>query len=267
VMDAAGVDLQVLSPSSLVPDLADPDAAARAARIGNDRLSAVTRRWPDRFAMFGVVPLANVASAIEGIDDALARPGCAGIGVATSVRGRSIADPSFDPLFEELDRRSAVIFIHPAGRGADSTLVQSLGFDWLIGATLEATIAVTHLIARGIPSRFPRLRIVNVQLGGALPMLVGRLDNQFPRAVPDAPEPPSIAARRMWYDTVVHAHGPALVAAAASLGVERLVLGSDYPYVRGDRYREAIEFVGSAGLTPEQAGAILDANAARLIGY
>lgn len=265
LMDQASVDVQVLSTSALLADSSDPAAAGRAAAIGNEALSAIARRWPDRFRYFALLPLSSVEAAVAGLDDALGRPGCVGINIATSVHGRSIGSADFDPLFAELDRRSAVLFIHPAGRAAESELVRSLGFDWLVGATLEATIAVTHLIARGIPSRYPGLRLVNVQLGGALPMLLRRLENQFPRAVPDAPEGPPAAAQRMWFDTVSHGHAPALEAAAASFGTDRLVLGTDYPYVRGDRYAESVEYVGQAGLSTHDVAAVLGENAQRLL--
>jgi aminocarboxymuconate-semialdehyde decarboxylase len=96
-------------------------------------------------------------------------------------------------------------------------------------------------------------------------MLLQRLDDQYPRAFPDAAEPPSQAARRMWYDTVGHAHAPALVAAAASLGADRLVLGTDFPYARGDHYRRAVDYIAEAGLEAAESSAILDTNAAELL--
>jgi aminocarboxymuconate-semialdehyde decarboxylase len=188
-----------------------------------------------------------------------------GIAVATSMLGRSVADEDFDPLFAALDQRSAVLFIHPAGDAIGSELVQRLGLGWVIGAPIEATVAVTHLVASGIPTRYPRVRIVVSHLGGATPMLVRRLDNQFPHAVPDAPEPPSVALRRLWFDTVSHGHTPALAAAAMSVGADRLVLGSDFPYVRGERYAEAVSYVEQAGLEPEAEEAILGGTAEGLL--
>jgi aminocarboxymuconate-semialdehyde decarboxylase len=265
-MDEAGVDLQVLSPSSLQPALADGAAAAAAAALLNDRYAEVVRRRPDRFAAFAVVALPHVEVALEGLDAALARRGVVGVAVATSVAGISIADARFEPLFAELDRRAALLFIHPAGEAAGSPLIEGLGLSWALGAPIEDTVSVTHLIARGIPSRFPHLRIVNAHLGGALPMLLQRLENQFGRIAPEAPEPPRVAARRMWFDTVAHGHVPALVAARLSFGAARLVLGTDYPYVRGEHHRAAVDYIGAAGFTDADTVAIRDTQAATLIG-
>src|SRR5215472_18163836 len=89
------------------------------------------------------------------------------------------------------------------------------------------------------------MKILNSHLGGALPMLLQRMDNQVPWEAPDTPERPSLAARRMWYDTVGHAHPPALRCAADSLGADRLVLGTDFPYQNGTAYERAVGYITS----------------------
>ena len=264
-MDEVGVELEVLSPSSLVPALDDPEAAVAAAELLNDRLSAVATSRPDRFAALAGVPLPHVDEALRALPDALARPGVVGIAVTTSIAGVSIADDRFNPFFAELDRHSALLFVHPAGEAADLPLVDALGLGWPLGAPLEDIVSVTALIARGIPSRFPRMRIVNAHLGGGIATLLARLDAQFPRLVPDAPELPSAAVRRMWFDTVSHGSTIALRAARDAFGADRLVLGTDVPYVRGPGHRAAVEHIAQAGPDPAEADAILERNAAALI--
>jgi predicted TIM-barrel fold metal-dependent hydrolase len=264
-MDAAGVDLQVLSPSSLVPALGDVAASIAAADLLNGRYAKIVQQRQDRFASFAVVPLPHLDAALAGLDDALARPGVVGLAVTTTVGGISIADARFEPLLAELDHRAAVLFIHPAGEAAGSSLIEGLGLSWPLGAPIEDTVSVTHLIVRGIPARFPNLRIVNAHLGGALPMLLQRLENQFARIAPDAPEPPTVAVRRMWFDTVGHSHVPALIAARMSFGADRLVLGTDYPYVRGEHLRAAVDYIAAAGFSAAEVTAIRDDQAAGLI--
>jgi aminocarboxymuconate-semialdehyde decarboxylase len=180
-----------------------------------------------------------------------------GITVATSVLGRSLADPLFEPLYAELDRRGAVLYIHPAGVAACSPLIADYGLTWPIGAPISAT----QLIFKGIPARYPRIKIINSHLGGALPMLIGRLDNQYRWAAPELTEPPSAQARRMWYDTVGHFHVPALHCACESFGADRLVLGTDFPYLAGEGYRRSVSYIEHAGLPAADAQGILDSNA------
>lgn len=134
-----------------------------------------------------------------------------------------------------------------------------------IGAPIEDTISATQLIFKGIPVRYPRIKIINSHLGGALPMLLQRLDNQYRWAAPEITEPPSAQARRMWYDTVGHFHIPALRCACESFGADRLVLGTDFPYLSGDGYRRSVSYIQDAGLLATDAHRILDTNAASLL--
>jgi hypothetical protein len=94
------------------------------------------------------------------------------------------------------------------------------------------------------------MKILNSHLGGALPMLLQRMGNQLAWEAPETPETPSLAARRMWYDTVGHAHPPALRCAAGSLGADRLVLGTDFPYQSGAAYQRAVSYLTTSGLPP-----------------
>ena len=97
-------------------------------------------------------------------------------------------------------------------------------------------------------------------------MLIQRMDDQYHWQAPETPERPSVAAKRMWYDTVSHAHPPALRCACESLGAERLVLGTDFPYETGDLFQRAVDYINQSGLAEEDAGRILDANAPDLLG-
>ena len=266
LMDEAGVDIQAVSLSSLAPHFEDAGRAIEAARLANALYAELPARWPDRFVALAALPLPDIDASLVELDRAMAVAGTVGVAVTTSVLGRSIADAAFEPLFAELDRRSTILFVHPAGRGAESPVIESAGLAWSIGAPIEDTVAATHLIGRGVPSRYPHLRIVIAHLGGALPMLLQRLDNQLPRAFPDLPEAPSVAARRMWYDTVAHGHLPALIAARDTFGADRLVLGTDFPYVRGAHYRASVDDIGRAGLDDGEVAAIVDRNGAVLVG-
>ncbi len=137
---------------------------------------------------------------------------------------------------------------------------------WMIGAPMEDTMSVLHLMEAGVALKYPKMKIVNCHLGGALPMCLQRWDNQYGWEDPKFPEKPSVAAKRMWYDSVGHGHIPALRAAVETLGADRIVLGSDFPYEAGELYKRAIGYIELAGLKREDAAKILDFNAANLLG-
>ena len=159
-----------------------------------------------------------------------------------------------------------MLYLHPAGNSACSPLIANYHLTWMVGAPVEDTISVMQLITRGIPARYPNITIINSHLGGALPMLLQRADDQYRWEAPDTPEPPSVAAQRMWYDTVGHGHVPALRCAIDSFGADRLVLGTDFPYENGDTFVRAVDYINDPRIDPSAARAILDHNASALLG-
>ncbi|MFI9504389.1 amidohydrolase family protein [Nocardia sp. NPDC052566] len=263
--DSAGVGHQILSVSPAVPHFANESHAVHAAQYVNDLYADLVAQYPERFSAFAALPLPHLDSALKELTRALDELHMVGATVTTDVLGKALTEPEFAPLFEELNRRGSVLYVHPSGMDAHSSLVADHNMRWMVGAPLEDTIAVMQLILAGVPSRYPDLKIVNSHFGGALPMLLQRADNQYGWESPDTPERPSVAARRMWYDTVGHGHVPALRAAAESFGVDRLILGTDFPYESGDIFRRAIAYIQDT-LSPADADAVLRANAAVMLG-
>lgn len=261
LMDLAGVQRQALSPT-VGPYLADADQAIAAARVINDRHANIIGQHPDRFAAFTALPLPHVDPAIAELHRGLDELGLLGAATHCSLLGRSMADPTFDPLFAALDQRAAVLFLHPAVNGACSPLVTDWGLSPTAGTIFEDTLAALHLTIRRIPERFPRIRIIVPHLGGALPMLLNRLDNQLSMSVSGLSEPPSRTLRRFWYDTVGHGSAAALRAAAEAFGADRLIAGSDYPVMLAfSNYRETFDQISKAGLPECDLERILQTNA------
>jgi predicted TIM-barrel fold metal-dependent hydrolase len=266
LMDAAGIQMQILSVTPASPHFKSQSDAVEAARVANDEYAALTRRFPGRFRAFAALPLPHVDAALAELGRAFDELGMVGAAVTTSVLGRPLSDSAFHPLYEELNRRKSVLYIHPAGCGAESSLINEHRMVWSVGAPIEDTIAIMHLVIAGIPSRYPDMKIIASHLGGLLPMVVKRVDDHIGFEAPDTPERPSLAFRRLWYDTVGHNHVPALRAAAESLGADRLLLGTDFPYQPGELFYAAVDYVRRAGLSEDDVRAILDRNAALLFG-
>lgn len=265
LMDEAGVDRQVLSVGPMTGYHEDRSQAVAATRMINDRFAELVSRYPQRFLALATLPLPHVDAALAELSRALDDIGMAGLELTATIAGRALTDPSLTPLWEELDRRAAVVLVHPAGDCAGSPQIDG-ALRWLVGAPVEDTIAAAKLITGGHLLRYPRVRIIISHLGGALPMLLERWDNlsRLGGAEPDIL--PSTAARRMWYDTVCHGSVPALLAAARAVGPDRLLLGSDFPYQTGQMYTwGAVGFMTEAGLRPAEVSQILDRNAASLL--
>jgi aminocarboxymuconate-semialdehyde decarboxylase len=191
--------------------------------------------------------------------------GAVGVGLSTVILDRSLADAAFMPVYEEMNRRATVLFLHPAGNAIYSKLIADYHLTWMIGAPVEDSVAALHLIQQGIPTKFPDVKIINSHLGGALPVLLKRLDSITTWEYPQMPEKPSIALRRMYYDTVNYGDVPALHASIAAFGLDKMLLGSDFPYETGDLYTLSANYIRDAGLKPEETAAILGGNAARML--
>ncbi len=265
LMDRAGIDMQILSAAPQLPHFPDQASAVRAARFVNDDYAAVVAAHPNRFRAFAALPLPHVDAALAELSRAMDELGMVGAVINTSILGRSPADAAWAPIFAALDRRAAALYVHPAGCGAGSPLISPYKLTWMIGAPIEDTVAILHFITHGVPNRYPRMKIIASHLGGMLPMVLQRLDDHYLLEAPDMSEPPSRAARRLWYDTVSHCDAPALRCACQALGAERLLLGTDFPYEAGDIFLKAVSYIGDS-LPAAEARQILDVNAAGLLG-
>ncbi len=264
-MDLAGVDLQVLSLSSQLPYFANENEAVELARLGNDIYARVVREHPKRLAAFACTPLPHVAASIAEIRRALDDLGMVGVAAGTMVLGRSLADPAFDEMFAELNRRKAVLFIHPTGGSVGSQLLETTNLTWPIGAPLEDTTCLLQFMQADIPSRFPDMKVIIPHLGGFAPFLTARLDQLKPRFLPGSSESPSVQAKYFFYDTV-NGYPSALRCAMDAVGAEKLLLGTDYPFWRDDAFKLCVDYVAEAGLAAADVDRVLGGNGQKLLG-
>jgi predicted TIM-barrel fold metal-dependent hydrolase len=263
MMDDAGVGRQILSPS-LAPYVADEAVGRQAARLLNRRHAEIIVNSPRRFGAFVCLPLPQIEASLAELRYGLDTLGLTGVSMQASCLGTSIADERFAPLFAEMNRRNAVLFVHPAVNGIRSPLITEWHLETSIGPLLEDVTVAAQLIAANVPSRYPNLKIVVPHLGGGLATILDRLDNQLPLAVPKLAGRPSDTARLLWYDSVSHGSLAALDAAIAAFGADRIVPGSDFPVLLSfEPYTRTINYVRGA----KAAGAgtkILHHNASKL---
>jgi len=268
MMDEAGVGMQVLSPAAgWAPYSADQSASVEAARIGNDTIAALANRMPDRFKALVSLPLPHVDASLREMERGLGELGMIGVNIHCSMLDRPVVEPEFLPIYAELDRRHAVVLFHPTGNGICSPLVTDFGLNSSIGTSLEDTLVAMHLIARKIPSQFPNVTFIVPHLGGPIAMLLQRIDNQFSMAQRELPEPPSVTARRFYYDTVGHGSHAALTCAWKAFGADHVLPGSDFPVLLNfETYARTFAWIREAGLPPDDVEQILERNAPRVLG-
>jgi aminocarboxymuconate-semialdehyde decarboxylase len=205
--------------------------------------------------------LAEVARCLDEL-------GFLGINLGCSVLGAPLDDERFEPLWQELDRRGAVVYLHPGVENALAVGSREFHLDADFGSPTELAVAACRLIATGLTGRFPNVRIVLATLGGSLPFLAHRFDGGFRRFYPDRYEELGGMIgqlRRFHYDTSTCEEPLALLCAREAFGVDQIVFGSDAPRIRDPL--PAVEYLeGSRHLTAAEARQILDHNGASLLG-
>ena len=115
LMDRAEVDMQVLSAAPQLPYSDHRDQAIAAARFVNDQYAALVDRYPDRFRAFAATPLPHIEASLAELARALDELGMVGVTMTTTVLGQPLVEPDFGPIFAELDRRAAVLYLHHVG--------------------------------------------------------------------------------------------------------------------------------------------------------
>jgi aminocarboxymuconate-semialdehyde decarboxylase len=262
-MDAQGIDVQVVSPMPMHHYWADRELADKLTRIKNEAIAAHCAAAPDRLLGIGTIPLQHPGLAVSALTEAVHDFGFRGVTVSTNVNGRELADPRHDPVWARAEELGAAVLIHPWGCSLGSRLADNyLGNT--VGQPVETTIALSHLIFAGTLDHFPGLKLCAVHGGGYLPTYLGRSDHAW-RERPDArgcADLPSSYLRRIWFDSLVYT-APALEFLVATVGADKVVLGTDYPFDMG--VTDPLERLDATSLSAEMRAAIRSANAWALL--
>lgn len=265
-MDAMGVDVQLVSPSpSQYYYWAGRDLAAEIVRLQNEGIAGLCADHPERLIGLGGVALQHPDLCVEQLEHCVTRLGLRGVEISTRVNGLELSDPSLAPFWARAEALGCVVFLHPFGAGMGARLSRHY-LSNLIGQPLETTIALSHLIFGGVLDRHPGVRILAAHGGGYLPTYCGRSDHGR-RVRPEtagAARMPSEYLRRIWFDSLVYSPH-ALSWLIEQVGIEQVVVGTDYPFDMGSYDIHAlVEAV--PGLSEVDRARLLGGNAAGLLG-
>jgi aminocarboxymuconate-semialdehyde decarboxylase len=227
-----GVDRQVVSVwSDLLGYSLPADEGADWAAQLSDALCASCRA-DQRLVALGTVPLQDperAAAAVPGF--AGAGSGFGGVVIGTRAGGRELDDPAFTPFWEAADEAGAVVFLH-AGFGSPGPRYADFGLMNGLGRIEDCTVTLARLLYAGIPARFPGLRLVVANGGGAVPYVLGRLVRNH-LLNPDGTSDPLESFALVYFDSVL-SDSVAVEFLVAKAGADHVLLGSDYPFGIGD---------------------------------
>lgn len=262
-MDASSVDIQALSLSVPMAYWGDSGFNAKLARTWNEAASAVARQHPSRFVVLATLPMLDTRDALDELERAASLPGVRGVYMGTNINTLDLDAARFGPVFARIEALSLPVFLHPQQTVGGARLGDYY-LSNLLGNPFDTAIAASHLILGGVLDAFPSLQITLPHAGGALPILAGRLDAGW-TVRPETrrlAQKPSDYLRRFNYDTVSHS-GPVLDYLIEHVGIDRLVLGSDYCFDMG--YEQPVRFLDRLNLPAGQKDLILGGNAARVL--
>jgi len=198
------------------------------ARRCNEYSAQLVHTYPQRFGAFAILPLPDVDAALRELEYALDTLILDGVVLLSSVDGRYPGDPMFDELLTELNRRKAVVFLHPTVPAINSELKLDLP-PFLIEFVFDTTRAVTNLMYSGALERCPDIRFILAHAGGTVPYLAYRIAmGQI--MLPGAPQGVMTYLKQCYYDTALSANPYALRSLAELVDATHILFGSDYPF-------------------------------------
>lgn len=263
-MDKSGVATAIASLSPWGIAFAPPPLLVKMARECNDAAAKMIQDHPGRFGLFAALPLPDVEASLKEIAYALDTLKADGIGMMTSYGDKWPGDKAFQPVFEELERRKAVVYFHPTTASCCGNLVPGVApatIEWPV----DTARAVLSLLFSGSIVRYPNVRFIFSHAGGALPALSGRIANFVKRdknASTYAPQGALAEFNKLYYDTANATAAPSMAALMAMAPHSQIVFGSDYPYFS---LEENVEGLAKISLTAAERQAINRGNLARIL--
>ena len=266
-MDRGGVKTAVLSLASIRDGFwgLDPQAATRMVRICGDYAAKLMSDHPGRFGLFAPLNMLDVDLCLKEAEYALDQLHADGIGVQSSYNGRYPGDAFYAPLWEEMNRRKAVVYFHGPVPGCCGGLKVGPGVNPAVEeVTFDMTRAAVSLLANGCLARYRDIKWCFSYGGGTVPMLASRINAFFKNAKnlhEIAPDGVFAALARLHYDTVNVTDAPSWAALTKLVKPTQIVYGTDFPYFHNDQ----LDNIDKRGLSAHDKALILSGNAKRLM--
>ena len=235
-MDAAGVDIAILTLPAPSVFWGNGEQSLAAARAANDEFAAEQRNYPERIRWMASLPWEHTESAVAELARACDN-GAVGVLTLGNINSRHLTDALFAPVWQAIDDRALPVLLHPtAPPGLDDLGLTHFAMVASVGFMVDTTVAVTHMIFDGFFDRYPNLKLIAAHAGATLPYLAGRLERVFDRtkrARVKIDRPPAEYLRHIYYDAVTYRQ-ESLELCVEVGGGDHVLYGSDYPFNIGD---------------------------------
>ncbi len=261
-MDRGGVASAIISlphPVTIWPG--DKDKARRLARDWNEYSTRLGQDHPGRFGLFATLPMLDIDGSLREIEYALDALHADGINLMTNIGDKWLGDPYYDPVFEELHRRKAVVYTHPIAPTCLHDVLPGVN-DSIVEFGSDTTRAIARLLFSGAAARFHDIRFIFSHAGGTMPFLVERFERAPGRYAPKVAGGTIAHLKRFYYDTAQAAHPWALMGLTRLVAISQILFGTDFPYRTA---AETAQGIAEFGFSPSDLSAIDCGNAQRLL--
>jgi predicted TIM-barrel fold metal-dependent hydrolase len=270
-MDAAGIDLQVISHGApAMQKTTDAATAVRLARVANDRLHGAVRAHPDRFAGFAALPTPDPKAAADELERAVTDLGFKGAMIHGLTNGRFHDEKEFWPIFERAQALDVPIYFHPSAPAQPvidtyyATYVPDvpgiLRAAW--GFTVETATQGVRLVLSGVFDAYPRLRVIFGHFGEGLPFYAWRINMALERDWKGSRSFRDVFREHFYVTTSGFWSDPALICCIQELGLDRIMFSVDYPFAPN---QPATEWLNRVPLCPEDRIKLAGGNARRML--
>jgi len=260
-MEKSGVTVAMLSLAVAGVTFDAGEAGRSLARKSNDYGAQLVTDHATRFGLLAALPLPDPQGSLIEIEYALDTLHADGIALLSSYGDKWLGDSTYAPVFEELDRRKAIVFVHPTGPRCCTNLlphVPATTTEFLF----DTTRTINSLLVNGTFSRFPNVRFIFSHGGGTMPVLAHRMARLFPQELlSQVPNGVLYELKRQYYDTADAANSSSLSALVNLVPSSQILFGSDFPFLSAQATASDLMHSGLPGKTVE---AIDRDNAVRL---
>jgi aminocarboxymuconate-semialdehyde decarboxylase len=237
--EESGVNLQVLSTiPALFSYWSKDNECLELSQFLNNHIANLSQENPSKYIGLGTIPMQNPDLAIQEMDRCINKLNLPGIQMGSNINGLNLSETLFTPIFEHAEKIGCSIFIHPWEMMGQSD-IEKYWLPWLVGMPAETSRAICSLIFGGVFERYPNLKIAFAHGGGAFPFTAGRVDHGFnvrpDLCAMDNSILPSSYMKNFYVDSLVHSEN-AMKFLIETMGVERIALGSDYPFPLGEHH-------------------------------
>ncbi|HLX38593.1 MAG TPA: amidohydrolase family protein [Candidatus Binataceae bacterium] len=264
-MDRGGVATAMLSlPHSVQIWPGEAQDARRLARDWNEFMTTLAREHRGRFGVFAALPILDIEGSLREIEYALDTLKADGIALMTNIGDKWLGDPHYAPIFDELNRRGAIVYTHPVAPNCCRDLLPEFN-DSVIEYGADTTRAIGKLLYSGSAARYPRITFIFSHAGGTLPYLAFRFLRHYRNARDEVkarmPEGLTPALNKFYYDTANTSNVYAMASFTKLIALSQLMFGTDFPFGHADHDAHAL---AECGFSAAEIRAIECENAYRL---